>query len=315
MQVYYIIWLHNHLHLKPWLIIILLIKESRMFESQSSRLTLVAWSLNLVVPALTLEVLRPNLVVPALTLEVLRPNLVVSALTLEVLRPNPAGSALSLVPIKLVGEGGLDVLRLRWCVVPHQAWVSLGLNTVQLQVQPLAGVGRLVPPGVGQDTTEGHDVAEGHLEGLVFGQRLVLAPLGHHLAQAVEGRVQALHSLPLPGVGRHPAPGHRLELLRTAAVHLRAGVAAAGQSGLHGAFPSGVPSPNCGKLRNVSTFPKKQSFPLGEALLISFSCWTRCLLALSAGWQIRGGPDAWGVLKVRAWAICDAEDSGVLLLL
>lgn len=49
---------------------------------------------------------------------------------------------------------------------------------------------------------QGVDVDLGHLQGLVLGQLFILAPLGYHPAQAVEGRVETLHAAALARVGR-----------------------------------------------------------------------------------------------------------------
>lgn len=75
----------------------------------------------------------------------------------------------------------MDVLLFGSRVVPHEAGIVFRLHAVKLQVQPLP-VRSSVPPGVRQDPVESHDVAEGHLQGLILGQFLVLAPLWDHLA-------------------------------------------------------------------------------------------------------------------------------------
>lgn len=74
----------------------------------------------------------------------------------------------------------MDVLLSGSGVVPHEAGVVFRLHAVKLQVQPLP-VRTSVPPGICQDPVEGHDVAEGHLQGFILGQLLVLAPLWDHL--------------------------------------------------------------------------------------------------------------------------------------
>lgn len=145
--------------------------------------------------------------------------------------PNGAGSRVDWV--KVVRQRGLNEVLSRGGVVPQEAGVGLDL---ELQVQPLP-VRSGVPPGVRQDPVQGHDVAEGHLQGLILGQLFVSAPLGHHRAQPVEGRVQTLHPLPLPGVGGHPPPRGDFVFLRSLGVRLRelgSRVGAAVLAGLHG---------------------------------------------------------------------------------
>lgn len=93
----------------------------------------------------------------------------------------PRGSSLcvDLVAVELVREGRVDEVLVGGRVVPHEARVVLWLHAVKLQVQPLP-VRSVVSPGFCQDPVEGHDVAEGHLQGFVLGQFFVLAPLGDH---------------------------------------------------------------------------------------------------------------------------------------
>lgn len=95
----------------------------------------------------------------------------------------PDGSSLrvDLLAIELIGEGRVDVVLLSGRVVPQEAGVVLRLHAIKLQVQPLP-VRSVVSPGVRQDPVQGHDVAEGHLQGLILGQFFVLAPLGDHFA-------------------------------------------------------------------------------------------------------------------------------------
>ncbi len=75
--------------------------------------------------------------------------------------------------------------------------------------------------GISQDSVEGHNVAQGHLQRLIFGEFIVLTPLRNHFAEAVECGVQALHPLPLASVGRHPPPHGILKLLWVSGVQLR----------------------------------------------------------------------------------------------
>lgn len=153
----------------------------------------------------------------------------------------PHGSSLSvdLMSIEGIGEGGVDVgvLPCR-AVVPHEAGVVFWLHAIQLQVQPLH-VRSTLPPGVRQDPVQGHDVAEGHLQRFILGEFFVLAPLWDHFTQAVEGRVQTLHPLPLPGIGRHPTSRGGFEFLRRLGLRFRglgSRVGAALSTRLHGGF-------------------------------------------------------------------------------
>lgn len=95
--------------------------------------------------------------------------------------PNGSSLGVNLMAIKLIGERRVDVLLFSRRVVPHEAGVVFWLHAVKLQVQPLP-VRRVVPPGVRQDPVEGQDVTEGHLQGFILGQFLVLTPLGDHCA-------------------------------------------------------------------------------------------------------------------------------------
>lgn len=121
-----------------------------------------------------------------------------------------------------------------------EALIVLWLHTVKLQVQPLS-VGGFALLGVRQDPAEGHDVAEGHLQSLVLGQLLILAPLGDHFTETVKGCVQPLHPLPLTGVGCHPPPCGTIMLLwrsrlgiQTLRFGSRVGSSATGLAGHHG---------------------------------------------------------------------------------
>lgn len=99
--------------------------------------------------------------------------------------------------------------------------------------------------GLGQDAGQRHDVAQRHLQGLILGQLFILAPLGHHPAQAVEGRVESLHSTALTRVGRQaparralqpPGPGARTRALGAACARGRGARCrrwVAGLAGLH----------------------------------------------------------------------------------
>lgn len=93
--------------------------------------------------------------------------------------PNDSSLCMDLMAIELIGERRVDVLLSAWRVVSHEAGVVFRLHAVKLQIQPLP-VRSVVPPGVCQDPVEGHDVAEGHLQGFILGQFFVLAPLGDH---------------------------------------------------------------------------------------------------------------------------------------
>lgn len=141
---------------------------------------------------------------------------------------------MKLESITLVGKQRWHIVLLSWGRVPHKTGIVLRLHTVKLQIQPLP-MGGAVSPGVCQDPVEGHDVAEGHLQCLVFRQLLIFPPLRNHLPQPIKRRVQALHPLPLPGIGRHPPPCGALKLLRTLAVGFGPGsrVVAAGSTGHH----------------------------------------------------------------------------------
>lgn len=80
-----------------------------------------------------------------------------------------------------------------WTIV-----VSAEVLTVETDPVPL----RAESLGLGQDASQSHDVAQRHLQSLVLGQLFILAPLGDHPAQAVEGRVEPLHAAALARVGR-----------------------------------------------------------------------------------------------------------------
>lgn len=146
---------------------------------------------------------------------------------------------MNLVTVELIWERRAVILLSARRVVPHEAGVVFRLHTVKLQVQPLP-VGSVVPPGICQDPVQGHDVAEGHLQSLILGQLLVLAPLRDDFTQPVEGCVQTLHPLPLPGVSSHPPPGCSLVFLWALGVWFGGGlgprVAAAGSARLHDAL-------------------------------------------------------------------------------
>ena len=55
-----------------------------------------------------------------------------------------------------------------------------------------------------EDVSEGVDVGLGHLKGLELGQLSVVAQVGHMLSQPLEGVVETVHPLPLPGIGSPP---------------------------------------------------------------------------------------------------------------
>lgn len=129
-----------------------------------------------------------------------------------------ACSRVDLVLVELTGEGRVHVVLSTRSIVPHEAGEVVRLHTVKLQFQPLP-VRSVVPLGICEDPVEGHDVAQSHLQRLVLGQLFVLAPLWDHFTQAIEGRVQTLHPLPLSGVGSHPSPRGRLVLLWALGVH------------------------------------------------------------------------------------------------
>lgn len=82
--------------------------------------------------------------------------------------------------------------------------VAAKVLTVETDPVPL----RAESLGLGQDTGQRHDVAQCHLQGLILGQLFILAPLGHHPAQAIERRVETLHATALARVGRQ-APARR----------------------------------------------------------------------------------------------------------
>lgn len=100
--------------------------------------------------------------------------------------------------------------------------------------------------GLSQDAGQSHNVAQRHLQGLIFGQLFILAPLRHHPAQAVESRVEPLHAAALARVGRQapacgafqsPCPGARARALGSARARgdggARGGRGVAGLAGLH----------------------------------------------------------------------------------
>ena len=55
-----------------------------------------------------------------------------------------------------------------------------------------------------EDVPEGVDVGLGHLQGLKLGQLSVVAQVRHMLSQPLEGVVETVHPLPLPGIGGPP---------------------------------------------------------------------------------------------------------------
>lgn len=123
----------------------------------------------------------------------------------------------------------------------REVGVAAEVLTVEIDPVPL----RAEPLGLRQDAGQSHDVAQRHLQRLVLGQLFVLAPLRHHPAQPVEGRVEPLHAAPLARVGRQPparralqppGPGARARALgarRARGPGARPGRGVAGLAGLH----------------------------------------------------------------------------------
>lgn len=91
-----------------------------------------------------------------------------------------------------VGLGLCRQLRAR----KRKVVVSAEVLTVEIDPVPL----RAEALSLGQNAGQSHDVAQRHLQGLVLGQLFILAPLGHHPAQAVEGRIEPLHAAALARV-------------------------------------------------------------------------------------------------------------------
>lgn len=127
----------------------------------------------------------------------------------------------------MVGEGGVHALVFSGWAVPHDAGVALWL-----QVQPLPVRGAVFTRII-QDAVEGHDVAQSHLQGFILWKFFVLTPLRNHFAQLVESCIQALHPLPLSGIGCHPLPYHTLKLLKVSGITLRTHIHTGWRTRLH----------------------------------------------------------------------------------
>lgn len=141
---------------------------------------------------------------------------------LEIQVNTPACLSLSqdLEILVMVGGGCVHALVFSGRAVPHDAGIAFWLQAVILQVQPLPVRGA-VSTRIIQNAVKGHDVAQSHLQGFIFWKFLVLTPLRNHFAQLVESCIQALHPLPLSGVGCHPLPYHTLKLLEVSGITLR----------------------------------------------------------------------------------------------
>lgn len=120
----------------------------------------------------------------------------------------------------MVREGGIHALIFSGWAVPHDAGVALWLLAVILQIQPLPLRGA-VSTRITQDAVEGHNVAQSHLQRFILWKFLVLTPLRNHFAQLVESCIQALHPLPLSGIGCHSLPYHTPKLLKVSGITLR----------------------------------------------------------------------------------------------
>lgn len=117
--------------------------------------------------------------------------------------PFPRGCALTghLEGLGLEAEEPLAVrLALAWQLRARERKVVVSTEVLTMEIDPVPL--RAESLGLSQDAGQSHDVAQRHLQGLVLGQLFILAPLGYHPAQAVEGRVETLHAAALARVGR-----------------------------------------------------------------------------------------------------------------